>query len=158
MSNPDFTTDKKEAVRVDVGKKVDDLLVKNRPVDTKEEPIVDFTPVEDKGEGEEDYKKSVSRVKFADEIRNNPPKPGYMEVGVKPAIYSIDLNTDAHWWFTHVCTVFPLLLDQAKRTHIDIKDSFKPERRLPDFNYMFIFIAIIGFIGVFVLTKFFGWW
>lgn len=101
---------------------------------------------------------TLDRVSFAHEIKKHPPEPGYMKVDVIPAIYSIDLNIDAHWWFTHVCTVFPLLLDQGKRTHIDIKDSFKPEKRLPDFNYTFLFIGIIGIIGIFVVTKFFGWW
>ena len=81
-----------------------------------------------------------------------------MRTDVKPGIYSIDLNIDAHWWFNHVCTVFPLLLDQSKRTHVDIKDSFKPEKRLPDFNYMFIFFLVIGLIGVFGFTKIIGLW
>lgn len=98
------------------------------------------------------------RVRIAHEIKRNPPKPGYMQVGLEPKIYAIDLNIDAHWWFNHVCTVFPFLLDQGIRTHVDIKDSFKPEKRLPDFNYMFIFFAIIGLIGIGVATKIFGWW
>jgi len=84
--------------------------------------------------------------------------PGYMKVDVKPAIYSIDLNTDAHWWFSHSCTVFPLILDQAKRTHMDLKDSFKPKRRLPDFNYMFVLFIIIGLIALFAFTKIMGLW
>lgn len=154
MNDPDFTTNKDKE---DVRKKVDDLIIERKTPDVKKElPVADFRPI--KEDNKEEFKKSVSRVKFADDIKNNPPSPGYMKIDVKPAIYSIDLNTDAHWWFTHVCTVFPLLLDQVKRTHMDLKDSFKPERRLPDFNYMFIFIAIIGFVGVFALTKFFGWW
>lgn len=101
---------------------------------------------------------AISRISFADRIRNNPPKPGYMKVDVEPKVYSIDLNIDADWWFTRSCTVFPLLLDQAKRTHIDLKDSFKPERRLPDFNYVFIVFLIVGVIGILVGTKMFGLW
>ena len=100
----------------------------------------------------------VDRVSFAHEIKNNPPEKGYMKVDIIPAIYSIDLNIDAHWWFNHVCTVFPLLLDQSKRTHIDLKDSFKEQKRLPDFNYMFIFILFIGLVGIIAVTKLFGWW
>lgn len=98
------------------------------------------------------------RVSFAHEIKKHPPEKDYMKVDIKPAVYSIDLNVDAHWWFSHVCTVFPLLLDQVKRTHIDLKDSFKAEKRLPDFNYMFIVVLFIGLIGVIAITKFFGWW
>jgi len=143
----------------------DDFTPNFKKQKEKEEEIVDFEPVEenldekidraiknnngkpsfkptikpkvDKGEDSIDkkFKTSSNRVGFAHEIKEHPPEPDYMKVDVPPGIYSIDLNIDAHWWFTHVCTVFPLLLDQAKRTHIDIKDSFKPERRLPDFNY-----------------------
>jgi len=105
-----------------------------------------------------DKKNTMGRIRFADRIRNNPPKPGFMKVDVEPGIYSIDLNTDADWWFNRSCTVFPLLLDQAKRTHIDIKDSFKPEKRLPDFNFAFLFILIVGVIGIVLGTKMFGLW
>lgn len=76
-----------------------------------------------------------------------------MQVDVKPAIYSIDLNTDANWWFTHPCTVFPWLMDQGIRTHMDIKDSFKPEKRLPDFNFMWILLLIAGIIVIFYLAA-----
>ena len=71
----------------------------------------------------------------------------------KPGIYSIDLNTDAHWWFNHTCTVFPLLLNQAKRTYFDLQDSFKKERRLPDFNFFFILILIVGIGVVFLVAN-----
>jgi len=101
---------------------------------------------------------SMDRIRMAHDIRTDPPKPGFMKVDVSPAVYSIDLNTDAHWWFNHSCTVFPLLLDQAKRTHMDLKDSFKMEKRMPDFNFMWIFIIVIGLIGIFLGTKFMGLW
>ena len=120
--------------------------------------IDDLLKKERDREKELDKKNTMGRIKFADKIRNNPPKPGFMRVDVKPGIYSIDLNTDADWWFNRSCTVFPLLLDQAKRTHIDIKDSFKPEKRLPDFNYAFLFILIVGVIGIVAGTKMFGLW
>jgi hypothetical protein len=99
-----------------------------------------------------------NRMRFAHEIKKNPPKPGYMSTVVKPGIYSIDLNVDAHWWFNHVCTVFPLLLDQGIRTHMDLKESFKPEKRLPDFNYMWIVAVVVGIIAIFGTTKVFGFW
>ena len=101
---------------------------------------------------------SLDNIKFAHDIKTSPPEPGYMKVDVKPGIYSMDLNIDAHWWFGHSCTVFPLLLDQAKRTHIDIKDSFKDKKVLPDFNLMWVIFIIIGLMGVFLVTKFLGWW
>jgi len=134
-----------------------------------------------------DRKNTMGRIKFADNIRNDPPIPDFMKVEFKEnkkkdgvdvvtssnsgnsvddkpmvehtnGLFAIDLNTDADWWFNRSCTVFPLLLDQAKRTHIDIKDSFKPEKRLPDFNYSFLLILIVGIIGILVGTKLFGLW
>jgi len=119
--------------RVNIDKKIDNLVKKDKPVTGK-------------------Y--AEDRIRIANEIKTNPPIPGYMKVDVSPAIYSIDLNTDAHWWFNHVCTVFPLLLDQGIRTHVDIKDSFKPDKRLPDFNFMWILILIIGIVAMLVVSKF----
>jgi len=119
--------------RVNIDKKIDNLVKKDKPVTGK-------------------Y--AEDRIRIANEIKTNPPIPGYMKVDVSPAIYSIDLNTDAHWWFNHVSTVFPLLLDQGIRTHVDIKDSFKPDKRLPDFNFMWILILIIGIVAMLVVSKF----
>ena len=143
---------KKKTKNKDVDEQIDKVINGNLP---------SFKTIPDKKNVKEKldkYKDTGNRVKFAHEIKTNPPEPGFMNVDVPPAVYSIDLNIDAHWWFNHVCTVFPLLLDQAKRTATDIKDSFKPEKRLPDFPYVFIFIVIISMIGVFVVTKVFGWW
>lgn len=117
------------------------------------EDEIDFHPkIEDEIDKTLQKKKIIKqsaedRVRIAHEIKTNPPEPGYMKTDITPAVYSIDLNTDAHWWFNHVCTVFPLLMDQGIRTHVDIKDSFKAEKRLPDFNYIWILILIIG-LGV----------
>jgi len=131
-----------------------------------DEPIFNFEPIEKDANTIRDEVDNVikskikveDRVRIAHEIKKNPPRPGYMKIDVKPAIYSIDLNNDAHWWFNHVCTVFPFLLDQGIRTHMDLKDSFKPEKRLLDFNYAFLVIAAVGIIGLIVFTKLFGWW
>jgi len=105
---------------------------------------------------EKKYRVAEDRIRIANEIKRNPPKPGFMKVDVKPGIYSIDLNIDAHWWFNHVCTVFPLLLDQGIRTHVDIKDSFKAKKRLPDFNYIWLVLLIVGLVGVFLFLSFTG--
>lgn len=124
-----------EPIRFDVEKNVDELLSGLKKEQTKmKEP-------------------TASRIQFADKIRKNPPKPGFMKVEVEPKIYSIDLNTDAHWWFTRACTVFPLLLDQVKRTHMDLRDSFKTERRKLDFQYWWVIFLVIGMIGALVLLN-----
>ena len=108
---------------------------------------------EGRKESELSSKKTMDRVKLAHEIRTNPPKPGYMKVDVPPGIYSIDLNVDAHWWFHHVCTVFPFLIDQAVRTHVDIRDSFKPEKRKLDFEYWWLLFVPIGLIVAVLLLN-----
>lgn len=134
--------------------------MKTNPNNKKDENrVFDFSQIDKEiDKALEKTKQVEDRVRIAHEIKENPPKPGFMKTDVKPGIYSIDLNTDANWWFNHVCTVFPFLLDQGIRTHVDIKDSWKPEKRFMDFNYMFLVIAVIGFIGVIVMTKVFGWW
>lgn len=69
-------------------------------------------------------------------------------------IFAIDLNTDADWWFNRSCTVFPLLLDQGIRTHVDIKEGFRPEKRKVEFSYLWIAIVIIGLVMVITLVMF----
>lgn len=137
---------------------------------------------------EEDIVASLDRVKFANDIRKHPPKDGFMKVDFWEAVktddkgkeekgiaikyekdgkekvkftkglFGIDLNTDADWWFNRACTVFPLILDQAVRTHVDIRDSFKPEKRRIDFPYLWIAAAVVGviFISVIFLILFGG--
>lgn len=96
---------------------------------------------------------AIDKIKIGHEIRTNPPKPGFMKVDVQPAIYSIDLNTDAYWWFNRICTVFPLILNQGIRTYVDIKDSFKPEKRKIEFPYLFLILAIAGIAVAVVLIM-----
>jgi hypothetical protein len=95
---------------------------------------------------------AIDKIKIGHEIRTNPPNPGFMEVKVDPAIYSIDLNTDAYWWFNRISTVFPLILNQAIRTYVDIKDSFKPEKRKIEFPYLFLILAIVGIAAAIILV------
>jgi hypothetical protein len=94
---------------------------------------------------------AIDKIKVGHEIRTNPPNPGFMKVDVPPAIYSIDLNTDAYWWFNRISTVFPLILNQAIRTYVDIKDSFKPEKRKIEFPYLFLLLAIVGIAAAVIL-------
>jgi hypothetical protein len=125
----------------DIHKQIDKKL------DKKQKKSIDEDMVE---------KEVDSRIRIAHEIKNHPPKPGYMKVDVSPAIYSIDLNTDAHWFFNHVCTVFPLLLDQAIRTHVDVRDSFKPQKRKLDFQYWWVILLPVGLILILYVLSTFG--
>ena len=130
----------KDSISFEKAKDEVDRLLKKKIEEEKKEKIIS-------------EKQTMDRIKLADEIRTNPPKPGFMRVNVPPAIYSIDLNTDAHWWFHHVCTVFPFLIDQAVRTHVDIRDSFKPEKRKLDFEYWWILFIPIGLIAAIFLLN-----
>jgi len=130
----------KDSISFEKAKDEVDRLLKKKIEEEKKEKIIS-------------EKQTMDRIKLADEIRTNPPKPGFMRVNVPPAIYSIDLNTDAHWWFHHVCTVFPFLIDQAVRTHVDIRDSFKPEKRKLDFEYWWLLFIPIGLIAAIFLLN-----
>lgn len=144
---------------IDFSKKKQEDKVKVSSVEFEVDKVLEAKKKEEKKTVQSVEKdEEFSQVQMAHLIKNNPPDKGYMETKVEPSIYCIDLNVDAHWWFNDVCTVFPLLLDQGKRTHIDLKDSFKEEKRLPDFNYMFIVVLFIGLIGIVAITKMFGWW
>ena len=123
------------------------------PIKLDVEKNVDKLLDEMKKQEQEKKEPTASRIKFADNIRKNPPKPGYMKVEVEPKIYAIDLNTDAHWWFTRSSTVFPLLLDQVKRTHMDLKDSFRVEKRRLDFQYWWVIFLAAGMIGVLFIAN-----
>jgi len=130
----------KDGISFEKAKDEVDRLLKKKIEEEKKEKIIS-------------EKQTMDRIKLADEIRTNPPKPGFMRVNIPPAIYSIDLNTDAHWWFHHVCTVFPFLIDQAVRTHVDIRDSFKPEKRKLDFEYWWLLFIPIGLIAAIFLLN-----
>lgn len=120
-------------------KQIDDILQKDAQ---RQHEKTDEMSVDDK-------------IKFGYNIRKNPPKPGYMKVEVQPSIYAIDLNTDAHWWFQRACTVIPLIVDQAVRTHVDIKDSFKPEKAKVEFPYLFLILAVGGILAAIILVMMF---
>ena len=130
------------------------------------------------GGNKNEFIESFDRIRFAQDIRKNPPEPEYMKVGFKEGewetgdgekekgivisydkdekkhikltkgIFAIDLATDAEWWFNRSCTVFPLILDQGIRTHVDIKDSFKPEKRGIDFPYLWVAVAVVGILMI----------
>lgn len=132
--------------------------MKTNPNNKKDENrVFDFSQIDKEiDKALEKTKQVEDRVRIAHEIKENPPKPGFMKTDVKPGIYSIDLNTDANWWFNHVCTVFPWLMDQGIRTHVDIRDSFKPEKRHADFNLVWLLLIPIGLAGLFFALSMFG--
>jgi hypothetical protein len=138
--------------------------MKESKQDKSEKGYPDFSKIEDnidkltehleeKIEKKDEELTAIDKIKLAHEIRANPPKPGFMKVEVPPAIYSIDLNTDAYWWFNRISTVFPLILNQGIRTYMDLKDSFKPEKRKIEFPYLFLILAIAGIAVAVILVM-----
>lgn len=78
----------------------------------------------------------LGEKKIGDKIKNF--------ILITSGIFAIDLNLDAHWWFDRACTVFPMIIDQSVRTHVDVRDSFKPEKRKIEFPYLWVAVAIVG--------------
>jgi len=98
-------------------------------------------------------------------IKDNPPKPGYMKVELfeekgpneEPVIvsksgndgkekkfkhspfFAVDLNTLIQANIAAVpSNVVPQLIDQAQRLAVEKKLTFKPEKRMKEFNYWWI--------------------
>jgi hypothetical protein len=75
------------------------------------------------------------------------------KIAVYDGIFNIDLNTDAYFWFVRSCNVFPLILDQGIRTHLDIKHAHQPEKRKVDIPWILIGLGIVGFIFIVLVLK-----
>jgi hypothetical protein len=145
--------------------------------------------------GEDEYKiEHISdKIRFAKQIKENPPEKGFMDVSFRDAevtgtaeygeefkkkgiavitehldkagkkikkiavydgIFNIDLNTDAYFWFVRSCNVFPLILDQGIRTHLDIKKSYNIEKRKLEVPWALIGLGIAGFVFIILILNF----
>ena len=76
------------------------------------------------------------------------------KVAVYNGLFSIDLNIDAYFWFVRACNIFPLILDQGIRTHLDIKRSHEPEKRRHELPIALIGAVIAGIILIFLIFNF----
>jgi len=93
------------------------------------------------------------KIKLVDEIKSNPPVKGEMETEIKDGIYSIDLDTLLNAQISDCpATVIPMLIDHGIRTAVDIKETYKPEKRAMDFHYVWVLILIAGIFGVIYLA------
>lgn len=76
------------------------------------------------------------------------------KIAVYDGIFNIDLNADAYFWFVRSCNVFPLILDQGIRTHLDIKKAYLPEKRKLEVPWILIGLGITGFIFIILILRF----
>lgn len=120
----------------------------------KEEPPekgfmnVDFKDAEvteiDENDHEETYKGVAVITEHGDD--KDPTGKKIKKIAVYDGIFNIDLNVDAYWWFVRSCNIFPTILDQGIRTHLDIKRSHEPEKRKIEIPYFLIGAAVLGLI------------
>jgi len=97
------------------------------------------------------------KIQLMDEVKRNPPLPGEMNQSIKDDIYEIDLDTLLAAQLNDCpATVIPMLIDHGVRTAVDIKNTYKPERRILDFQYWWIIFLIVGLVGVLMVANMFG--
>lgn len=122
-------------------------------------PLKDFMNVEFKEaeitstdkDGIETKEKGVAVIT---EHEGEPEEEKKRKIAIYDGIFNIDLNTDAYFWFVRSCNVFPLILDQGIRTHLDVKRSHEPEKRRTEIPIYLIGLAITGVIMIFLLFHF----
>ena len=117
----------------------------------KEKDVATTTTVDDvHSKLDEKLMEIKDGVKLVDDVKNNPPQPGEMLTEIPEGSYAVDLDTLLSAQLVE-CPAFvnPMIIDHAVRTAVDIKDTYKPEKRLPNFNYMWIIVLIIGLVGLF---------
>jgi len=114
--------------------------------------------VESKDEyGQTKEEKGVAIISYhEDETVTDPTKPKKLvkKIAIYNGLFSIDLNTDAYFWFVRACNIFPLILDQGIRTHLDIKRSHEPEKRKIEFPIWLIALVVTGVIFIFLMFNF----
>lgn len=126
----------------------DDKLPSFKPIET----------AEDVGNKvDEALDKIRDKVKLVDDVKRNPPKPDSMKVEIPSGLYAVDLATLLNAQLVDCpATVIPMLIDHGVRTAVDIKDSYKAEKRKLDFQYWWVLILVITIpIMILVANMFF---
>jgi hypothetical protein len=94
------------------------------------------------------------RIKLVDDIKKNPPKPGVLNIDIPDGTYEIDLNTLLAAQITDCpATIIPMLIDHGVRTAVDIKETYKPEKRMLDFSYWWLIVLIIGLVAIVMIAN-----
>jgi len=119
---------------------------------------IDFKPTNIEEKVDEEIKQLTDKIKTRIEIENNPPIPGEMKTEIPEGTYAVDLNTLLSAQIVDCpSTVIPMLIDHGVRTAVDIKETYKPEKRVLDFQYWWVIFLVIGlFALLWVANMMFG--
>lgn len=109
----------------------------------------EITETDDNG-----YEETKKGVAVITEHEDKETKKKKRKIAIYDGIFNIDLNVDAYWWFVRSCNVFPTILDQGIRTHLDIKKSHEPEKRKVEIPYFLIGAAILGLLFLFLIFHY----
>ena len=98
------------------------------------------------------------KIQLVNDVKVKPPTPGKMNVDLTPGKYAIDLSVLLAAQLSDCpATVIPMLIDHAVRTNIDIKEAYKPEKRILDFHFWWIIILVGGLVAMlFLIQSLFG--
>ena len=125
-------------------------------------PVKDFMKIEAKDaeivttdeNGDEKHKKAIAIISNHEEKDKDGKVKAKRKIALYDGIFSIDLNVDAYWWFVRSCNVFPTILDQGIRTHLDIKKAHEPEKRKLEFPWALIGLVACGIFLIFLIFSF----
>jgi len=134
-----------------------------QPANKDKDDDVSFKPVEPQDidtRVDESLKKIRDKIKLKDDIKNNPPEKGKMLTQIPPGTYAIDLNALLNAQITNCPgTVIPMLIDHGVRTAVDIKETYKPEKRNIEFKWLWAVVLVLGLmIVVYFSGMIFGLW
>jgi len=111
----------------------------------KEEPSAKPPDAGDINKEVDEALKIRDKIKLIDEVQKHPPKPDEMKTDIPDGIYAIDLNTLLAAQLSDCpATVIPMLIDHGVRTAVDIKETYKPEKRLLEFHYWWVIFLVLG--------------
>ena len=103
-------------------------------------------------------KDKIDKIKLRNKIANEPPDKNVMSVNIEEGVYQIDLRALLDAQIADCpATVIPMLIDHGVRTAVDIKDTYKPEKRTLRFEYWWILVLMIIMIaGLWFAMTIFG--
>lgn len=121
---------------------------------------VDINDIHKRVDSEIDkIREDIETLSTIRQIEEKPPESGTMSVDIKPGVYAVDLRRYIKGQLADCPgTVIPVLVDHTVRTSLDLKNAFRTEKRVVDFQYWWVFFAVIGVIAIIAFTKMLGFW
>lgn len=91
------------------------------------------------------------KIQLTNKVKTNLSPTGALETQVPDGVYAVDCNALLRAQISDCpSTVIPMLIDHGIRTAVDIRNTYRPEKRLPSFNLIWLLLLIVGF-GIFIL-------